>query len=113
MADVLDYKKEYRDLYNPKNQPSIINVPKIIFVAVDGQGNPNDENGEYQKALEVIYGIQYTIKMSKKSTPPEGYFDYVVPPLESFWWLDNSEDWTAKYKYNWIAVIRQQFLDFR
>jgi hypothetical protein len=106
MSTIKDYKKDHKDLYNPKTQPSIIDVPEISYVAVKGQGNPNDESGEYQKALEVMYGIQYTIKMSKKGTPPEGYFDYVVPPLESFWWLDDSEDWTAKSKYNWIAVIR-------
>ena len=106
MSTIKDYKKEQKDLYYPKPQPSIIDVPEISYVAVKGQGNPNDESGEYQKALEVMYGIQYTIKMSKKGTPPEGYFDYVVPPLESFWWLDDSEDLTAKSKYNWIAVVR-------
>jgi hypothetical protein len=104
---VFDYKKEFKELYSPKNQPSIINVPEMIFVAVEGKGNPNDENGEYKKAIELLYGIQYTIKMSKKGNNiPAGYFDYVVPPLESLWWLANNEDWNSKSKYNWLAMIR-------
>ena len=106
---VIDYKKEYKDLYLPKSEPMIIDVPKMQFVAVEGVGNPNDENGEYQKAIEVLYGIQYTIKMSKKGNYlPEGYFDYVVPPLEGFWWLDNSNDFSIGNKslYNWISLIR-------
>jgi hypothetical protein len=69
----------------------IIEVPEITFVSVEGKGNHNDENGEYQKALEILYGISYTIKMSKKGNNiPNGYFDYVVPPLERLWWFDNS-----------------------
>ncbi|GHU27289.1 hypothetical protein FACS1894172_11640 [Spirochaetia bacterium] len=83
MAETFDYKKEYKDLYFPKNQPVIIEVPEIAFVAVEGKRNPNDEDGEYQKAVEILYGISYTIKMSKKGNNiPNGYFDYVVPPLE-------------------------------
>ena len=109
MADVLDYKKEFKDLYSPKNQPSIINVPEIAFVAVEGKGDPNEENGEYKKAVELLYTIQYTIKMSKKgSNIPEGYFDYVVPPLEGFWWFDNNAKIPPKdkSKYNWLSIIR-------
>jgi hypothetical protein len=108
MAETFDYKKEYKDLYSPKNQPVIIEVPEITFVAVEGKGNPNDENGEYQKAVEILYGISYTVKMSKKGNNiPNGYFDYVVPPLEGLWWLDNSTNWTKdKSKYNWISIIR-------
>ena len=102
-----DYKKEYRELYAPKAKPVIIDVPEIQFVAVEGKGNPNDENGEYQKALAVLYGIQYTIKMSKKGkTQLRGYFDYVVPPLEGLWWLDKGDALSSKSKYNWIAMIR-------
>ena len=76
----LDYKKEYKDLYMPKAKPSVIQVPEMIFAMVDGKGNPNEEGGDYQKALELLYGISFTIKMSKmKHNEPEGYFDYVVP----------------------------------
>ena len=108
MANVLDYKKEHKDLYSPKNQPSIINVPEIAFVAVEGRGDPNEENGEYKKAVELLYNIQYTIKMSKKGTStPGGYFDYVVPPLEGLWWLaDSKSDFRDKSKYQWISMIR-------
>ena len=109
MANVLDYKKEYKDLYFPKNHPSIINVPEIPFVTVEGKGDPNDENGEYIKAVELLYNIQYTIKMSKKGNNiPDGYFDYVVPPLEGFWWFDNNAKVLPKdkSKYNWLSIIR-------
>ncbi|MCL1928756.1 MAG: GyrI-like domain-containing protein [Treponema sp.] len=108
MADIIDYKKEYKDLYVPKTEPSIINVPKIFFAAVDGKGNPNETDGEYKTALEVLYGIQYTIKMSKKGTSvPDGYFDYVVPPLEGLWWTaDNKFDMKSKSKFSWISMIR-------
>jgi hypothetical protein len=112
---VMDYKKECKDLYLPKTTPALIDVPEMQFVAVEGRGNPNDENGEYQKAIPVLYGIQYTIKMSKMgSNTPEGYFDYVVPPLEGFWWLDNKEDFSAeeKSKYCWLSLIRlPEFVD--
>ena len=113
MTSVKDYKKEYKDLYQPKTTPSIVEVEEMQFVAVEGKGNPNDENGEYQRAIEVLYGIQYTIKMSKKGNPVQGYFDYVVPPLEGFWWLENNEDWIEnKSKYCWISLIRlPEFVD--
>ncbi|MDR2026443.1 MAG: GyrI-like domain-containing protein [Prevotellaceae bacterium] len=109
MADVFDYKKEYKELYSPKDQPVIIEVPEITFVAVEGRGNPNDENGEYSNALKLLYGIEYAIKMSKKGNNiPNGYFDYVVPPLEGLWWFDNSAKVPPKDKsqYNWISIIR-------
>jgi hypothetical protein len=107
MTTILDYKKEHKDLYSPKNQPSLIEIPEIAFVAVEGKGDPNESGGEYQKALEVLYGISYTIKMSKKGeyTPP-GYFDFVVPPLEGLWWTENEEDAHVKSKYNWVSMIR-------
>jgi hypothetical protein len=113
MTNIKDYKKEDKDLYLPKTTPVMVNIPEMQFVAVEGKGDPNDENGEYQKAIELLYGIQYTIKMSKKGNSiPNGYFDYVVPPLESFWWFENSEGWASKSKYNWIAVIRlPEFVD--
>jgi hypothetical protein len=108
MADIMDYKKEFKDLYLPKNEPVIIKVPEIIFVAIDGKGDPNVTDGEYKSALETLYGIQYTIKMSKKGTSvPNGYFDYVVPPLEGLWWtLDKEIDYKNKSNFNWISMIR-------
>jgi hypothetical protein len=107
LAGVFDYKKEYKDLYLPKTSPVTINVPETAFVAVDGTGDPNDRAGEFGKAIGILYGIQYTIKMSKmKQNTPEGYFDYVVPPLEGFWTVTNKEDISNKSKYMWTAVIR-------
>jgi len=115
MTNVIDYKKEYKDLYQPKTTPTVVDVEEIQFAAVEGKGNPNDENGDYQKAIEVLYGIQYTIKMSKKGNfVPDGYFDYVVPPLEGFWWLENGEEFSPEKKSNqqWISVIRlPEFVD--
>ena len=117
MTNVIDYKKEYKDLYLPKTTPMIIDVAEMQFVAVEGRGNPNDENGEYQQAIEVLYGIQYTLKMSKKGNfVPDGYFDYVVLPLEGFWWLEKNADFffENKSKYCWISLIRlPEFVDER
>jgi len=108
MADVIDFKKEYRDLYLPKAEPSLIKIPEMTFVAIEGKGDPNDNNGEYQSALGILYSVQYTIKMSKKGTNiPNGYFDYVVPPLEGLWWTMGKEiDFKNKSKFNWISMIR-------
>ena len=115
MENVKDYKKEYKDLYQPKTTPTIVDVGEVQFIAVEGRGNPNEENGEYKRAIEVLYGVQYTIKMSKKgNTIPKGYFDYVVPPLEGFWWLENGEEFSPEKKSNqqWISVIRlPEFVD--
>jgi len=109
MANAIDYKKEYKDLYLPKAKPVIIDVPEMSFVAVEGKGDPNEEDGEYKKAMGILYSIQFTIKMSKMgNTKLNGYFDYVVPPLEGFWWIDGKE-WLFqkdKSKYNWISLIR-------
>ena len=104
-----DYKKEYKELYAPKKGPSVVEVPPMTFVAVRGSGDPNEENGAYQQAIAVLYAISYTIKMSKKGTRQiEGYTDFVVPPLEGFWWQDAVEgvDYAHKEAFNWIAVIR-------
>lgn len=104
-----DFKKEYKEFYIPSSRPAIITVPAFNFIAVRGKGNPNDPDGEYSKALNMLYGIAYTIKMSKKSDYRiDGYFDYVVPPLEGFWWLDGTEgvDFTHKENFRWISVIR-------
>lgn len=104
-----DYKKEYREFYLPKNKPEIVNIPKMNFIAARGTGDPNQEDGAYKKAIGLLYGIAFTIKMSKKGDHQiEGYFDYVVPPLEGFWWQDGIKgfDCTRKEDFCWISVIR-------
>lgn len=104
-----DYKKEYKEFYMPPKKPTIVAVPKMNYIAVRGQGNPNEEDGEYKKAIELLYGIAFTIKMSYKGTHKiEGYFQYVVPPLEGFWWQENVKgiDYAHKEEFQWIAVIR-------
>jgi len=110
-----DYKKEYKDLYLPKTKPMIVDIPEMQFVAIEGKGDPNDKNGEYFKAMQILYSIQFTIKMSKMGNNKlNGYFDYVVPPLEGLWWFDNNEKISSKNKskYNWISMIRlPEFVD--
>ena len=123
-----DYKKEYKEFYMPKNKPSIISVPKMNYIAVRGSGDPNAEDGEYKKAIGILYAIAFTIKMSKKGNHKigEGYFDYVVPPLEGFWWQGERHpvdatlrtdragrqermdgiDYADKEDFQWISVIR-------
>lgn len=104
-----DYKKEYKEYYLPKNKPQIVDIPSMNFIAVRGKGNPNEEGGEYKQALELLYGIAYTIKMSKKTDYRiEGYFDYVVPPLEGFWEQDGKVgiDYNRKSDLKWTAMIR-------
>lgn len=104
-----DYKKEFKEFYMPKNKPEIVEVPEMRFIAVSGKGNPNDEEGEYKAAIALLYGIAFTIKMSKKGRHKmEGYFDYVVPPLEGFWWQENTHgvDYSRKEDFCWISVIR-------
>ena len=104
-----DFKKEYKEFYMPKNKPGIVSVPGMNYIAVRGQGDPNVEDGEYKQAIELLYGIAYTIKMSKKSDHQiEGYFDYVVPPLEGFWWQEGIDgvDYAHKENFQWISVIR-------
>ena len=93
----------------PKGKPEIVTVPAMNYIAVRGRGNPNEEDGEYKKSIELLYGIAYTIKMSKKGDHKiEGYFDYVVPPLEGFWWQENVDgiDYSHKENFQWISVIR-------
>ena len=106
----LDYKKKFKELYQPKPVPSVVDVPQIQFIMVDGKGNPNDENGEYQAAIEVLYALSYAIKMMPKSgnTPPD-FFEYVVPPLEGLWWLADREefDYSNKSKFCFTSMIRQ------
>jgi hypothetical protein len=104
-----DYKKAYKDLYEPKTAPSIIDVPEMSFIAVRGEGDPNEEGGAYKTAVEMLYGVAYTLKMSHKagrSIP--GFFEYVVPPLEGFWWQPgvNGVDLLHKESFHWISAIR-------
>ncbi|MBQ1325399.1 MAG: GyrI-like domain-containing protein [Solobacterium sp.] len=104
-----DFKKEYKEFYMPKNTPAIITVPPINYIAVKGHGDPNQEDGEYKQSIGLLYGIAYTIKMSRKSDHMmDGYFDFVVPPLEGFWWQDGIQgvDYARKDDFNWISVIR-------
>lgn len=110
----LDYKKEYKDLYMPKKTPSIIEVPQMNFIMVKGKGNPNTSI-EYKNAMEILYGLSFTIKMSKMSKDPsdkiDGYFEYVVPPLEGFWWVEDEcfdgLNITNKDDLCWYSMIRQ------
>ncbi|MBQ8727291.1 MAG: GyrI-like domain-containing protein [Oscillospiraceae bacterium] len=104
-----DFKKEYKEFYMPKNKPQIVNVPKANYIAVRGKGDPNEEGGAYQKAISVLYAVAYTLKMSYKTDYKiKGFFEYVVPPLEGFWWQDNVDgvDYADKSSFNWISVIR-------
>ena len=116
-----DFKKEYKEFYLPPAKPGIVRVPAASFIAVRGAGNPNREGGAYADALEQLYGVAYTIKMSKMdksgASAIEGYFDYVVPPLEGFWWQEGAGegegegavagiDYARKDEFNWISCIR-------
>ena len=104
-----DYKKEYKAFYMPSEVPNIIEIPQTNYLAVRGKGNPNDENGEYNNALNLLYGVAYTIKMSHKGEYKiKGFFEYVVPPLEGFWWQEGSKgiEYTRKESFNWISIIR-------
>lgn len=104
-----DYKKEYKEFYNPKKKPEIVTVPRMNYVAVRGEGDPNVVGGAYQEAMGILYGVAYAIKMSYKGNHEiEGFFDYVVPPLEGFWWQDGvvGVDYSNKSSFQWISVIR-------
>ena len=105
-----DYKKEYKEFYMPKTEPTILTIPKMNYIAVRGKGDPNEENGEYKKSIGLLYAIAFTIKMSYKGNHKiEGYFSYVVPPLEGFWWQEGMEhtiDYQNKKKMQFISLIR-------
>ena len=114
-----DFKKEYKEFYMPKNKPQIVTIPKANYIAVRGKGNPNEEGGEYKTAIGVLYAVAYTLKMSYKTDYKiEGFFEYVVPPLEGFWWQDNVESillqrkiligrWKLLQKRKrWIALVQ-------
>ncbi len=107
MADnKLDYKKEYKDLYLPKEKPMFIKIPPINFIMVDGKGAPEGE--EYQSALQILYSLSFTIKMAKGSNRPDGYFEYVVPPLEGLWWVKGDDFYSAsRSEWLWTSMIRQ------
>ena len=104
-----DFKKEYKAYYLPKNKPEIVTVPPMQYVAVRGQGDPNEEGGAYKAAIGVLYAVAYTIKMSKMGDRRmEGYYDFVVPPLEGFWWQEGVRgvDYSDKSSFCWISCIR-------
>ena len=104
-----DFKKEYKQFYMPRNKPEIVNVPKANFIAIRGKGDPNEAGGAYQQAISVIYAVAYTLKMSYKTDRKIlGFYEYVVPPLEGFWWQEgiNGVDYTDKSAFHWISVIR-------
>ena len=104
-----DYKQEYKEFYMPPKKPGIVEVPEMRFLAVGGKGNPNEPEGEYQAAMSLLYGVAFTIKMSKMGDHRiDGYFDYVVPPLEGFWWQEGVQgiDYTRKGDFRWISLIR-------
>ena len=104
-----DYKKEYKEFYLPPKTPGIVTVPAINFLAVRGHGNPNEENGAYKQTIGLLYAVAYTIKMSKMGRHKmDGYFDYVVPPLEGLWWQEGVQgvDYTHKEDFCWISLIR-------
>ena len=104
-----DYKKEYKEFYLPPKTPGIVTVPAMDFLAVQGEGDPNQEDGAYKQAIGLLYAVAFTIKMSKKGGHPlEGYFDYVVPPLEGLWWQEglHGMDYSRKQDFWWISLIR-------
>ena len=104
-----DFKKEYKEFYMPGNKPEIVSLPRANYIAVRGKGDPNEEGGAYQQAIGILYAVAYTLKMSYKTDYKiEGFFEYVVPPLEGFWWQDDVEgvDYSDKSTFNWISVIR-------
>lgn len=104
-----DFKKEYKEFYMPKNKPEIVTVPKANYIAVRGTGDPNEEDGTYKKAISILYSVAYTLEMSYKTDYKiKGFYEYVVPPLEGFWWQEGIEgiDYSDKSTFHWISVIR-------
>ena len=104
-----DYKKEYKEFYLPPKKPVIVTIPKMNYIAIRGKGDPNEEDGEYKRAMSLLYPIAYTLKMSPRNgKETEGYFEYVVPPLEGLWWQEGIDGFDLKRKnlFNWISLIR-------
>lgn len=109
--DKFDFKKEFKRLYLPKTEPHLVEVPPMTFIAVEGKGNPNDDTGEYSEAVGLLYALSYTIKMSYKGGRAiDGYFEYVVLPLEGLWWSEDGKleiDFSDKSLFRWVSMIRQ------
>lgn len=104
-----DYKKEYKEFYQPPKKPVVVTIPAMNFVAVRGKGDPNDPEGDYKAAISLLYGIAYTIKMSYKGDHKvDGFFEYVVPPLEGLWQQPdvNGVDFAHKESFEWVSMIR-------
>lgn len=104
-----DFKKEYKEYYMPKDTPQIVDVPSANYIAVRGHGDPNEKNGAYQQAIGILYVVAYTLKMSYKTDHRiEGFFDYVVPPLEGFWRQGDGSgiNYADKSAFHWLSVIR-------
>lgn len=113
--DVKDFAKEQKDLYFPKTEPSIIDVPEMLFLMIDGEGAPDPVEGSskdvsaFQKAVGALYGLAYSIKMSeKKGLQPTGYFNFKVPPLEALWWMKSGQDFdmTKPDEWRWTMMLR-------
>ena len=100
-----DFKKVFKDCYAPKPTPQLVSVPRFSFISVQGCGNPNETDGAYQSALQCLYALSYTIKMSKKIKALKNYVEYVVPPLEGLWW--GRENGESKEHFKWQAMIAQ------
>ncbi len=116
MEQPFDFAKMQKELYQPKTTPAIVDVPEMTFFAVDGIGNPNEEQGQYATALQLLYALSYTVKMSKMGSKQlPGYFEYRVPPLEGFWQMADGQpgvDYNDKSRFEWTSIIRQpDFVD--
>jgi len=110
MASPVDFKKKDKALYHPGAEPELIDVPALLFIQIDGCGNPNEPAGAYSAAISLLYSLSYTIRMNKSGNfVPAGYFDYVVPPLEGLWWFadESAYDPAKKDELCWTAMIRQ------
>ena len=106
-----DFKKEYKEFYLPKDRPSLVTVPEMRNLAVRGMGDPNEEDGAYKQSIGMLYAVAFTVKMSKMGDHRiDGYFDFVVPPLEGLWQQDGTADMGIDYRHKerlrWISLIR-------
>ena len=104
-----DFKKEQKELYQPKTAPALVHVPKMNYLAVRGKGDPNDPDGEYARSIPLLYGVAYTLKMSPRAGHViDGFFDYTVPPLEGFWWQPGlaGVDYANKAGFHFLSLLR-------